>query len=222
MTHTITRTRTAARQPAASRAFACSASAIRAFAFSAFACSALALTAAAGSAGAQTLSEQTATLTGPSRFISTNPFLPLFGFFSAEYEQRIKENVAFAVAASHVKYDDRYTHLDAKLRLYPNDRALEGFSLASSLGLAWIKRDRDDLYCIPIGSGSGCPGRPDRTFTTPSFAVELGYQWLLGRSRSTAITAGFGVKRYLGGSKSDFDGIQRVLPTGRISIGYGF
>lgn len=173
------------------------------------------------SASAQSLRDQTmepSSANGPSRVISANPFLPLFGYFSAEYEQRVKDNVAFALSGSHIKFDDRYTNLDAKIRLYPNDKALEGFGMASSLGMAWIRRegryeDCTDFGCVPL---------PRKTFTTPSFAIELSYQWMLGRSKSTAITAGFGAKRYLGGSRADFDGIARVLPTGRLSIGYGF
>ena len=161
---------------------------------------------------------------GPSRIVSTNPFLPLFGYFSAEYEQRIKDNVAFAIAGSSTEFDERITHVDAKLRLYPNDRALEGFSMATSLGIAWIRRNDD--FCDGLTDCVFEPGvqRPqrDRTITTPTFAIEGAYQWLLGRSRSTAIVAGFGAKRYLGGSRTDFEGLSRVLPTGRLSIGYGF
>jgi hypothetical protein len=163
------------------------------------------------------------TAVGPARFISTNPFLPLFGYFSAEYEQRLKDNVAFAISGSHTEYDATYTHLDAKMRLYPNDRALEGFSLASSLGIAWVRHDDEcdsfiDFDCAPSEGGQV----RRRTFTTPTFAIEGNYQWLLGRTRSTAITVGLGAKRYLGGSDRDYRGITRVLPTGRLSIGYGF
>ncbi|MES2522825.1 MAG: hypothetical protein V4617_09025 [Gemmatimonadota bacterium] len=156
---------------------------------------------------------------GPSRIISANPFLPLFGYFSGEYEQRIKPNVAFAISGSHVKFDSRrYTNFDVKLRLYPNDQALNGFSIATSLGAASIRRDAGtdcDLF-------ADCRQVEARTFGSPSFAIEGGYQWLLGRTKSTAITAGLGAKRYFGGSREDFSGIERVVPTGRLSIGYVF
>ncbi|MEO7521382.1 MAG: hypothetical protein ABIW79_06150 [Gemmatimonas sp.] len=177
---------------------------------------------APGTSNAQAASGAS-TAVGPSRLISTNPFLPLFGFFSAEYEQRLKDNVAFAISGSHTEYDALYTHLDAKVRLYPNEKALEGFGLASSLGIAWVKRDdcdsRIDFDCAPTSQGGE---QARRRFTTPTFAIELDYQWLLGRTKSTAITVGFGAKRYLGGNDRDYIGIERVLPTGRLSIGYGF
>jgi hypothetical protein len=181
---------------------------------------------AASSVPSRTVIAQSAagpsTAVGPAHFLSTNPFLPLFGYFSAEYEQRLKDNVAFAVSGSHTEFDATYTHLDAKLRLYPNDKALQGFSIASSLGIAWVRRDEND-FCDPFvcGPTEGTQtGR--RRFTTPTFAIETNYQWLLGRSRSTAITVGIGAKRYLGGNERDYQGIERVLPTGRLSIGYGF
>ena len=176
-------------------------------------CAAL-LLAASTSATAQT-QELGVRPEGPSRFISTNPFLPLFGYFSGEYEQRLKDNVAFAISGSHVRFDDRYTNLDVKLRLYPNDRALQGFGLSSSLGMAWIRRV--DNICF-----DRCEDVTGKAFTTPSFAIEGSYQWLLGRSRSTAITVGFGAKRYLSGSSENYRDVERVVPTGRLSIGYGF
>lgn len=151
--------------------------------------------------------------------ISTNPFLPLFGFFSAEYEQRVKDNVSFAIAGSHLDFDNRYTNLDVKLRLYPNDQALEGFGIGASLGVARIRNNGD---CDGYDEIGNCRRTPAKSFTTPAFAVELGYQWLLGRSKSTAVTAGFGAKRYLGGDSKDYQGAERVLPTGRLSIGYVF
>ena len=62
-----------------------------------------------------------------------------------------------------------------------------------------------------------CP----KPFTTGSFAIEVGYQLLLGPSKVTAVTVGGGAKRFLGGD-SKFDGVERVIPTLRLSIGYAF
>jgi hypothetical protein len=185
-------------------------------------------TAPLASVDAQSLSSQTSRLqpdigVGPGRIISTNPLLPLFGNFAAEYEHRVRANVAVAVSGSHYDFDeDRLTHLDAKVRLYPNDRAMEGFGMATSLGMAWLRTDEDNIICDGPPDFN-CTNTGKRTsFSTPTFAVELGYQWLLGRSRSTAVTVGIGAKRYLGGSDDEFNGLSRVLPTGRLSIGYGF
>ncbi len=170
---------------------------------------------------AQSLTENTVfqptSTTGPSNIISANPFLPLFGYFSGEYEHRLKANLAFAISGSYIKFDARYTNLDAKIRLYPNDKALEGLGISASIGFARIQKN----------SGSFCEGveacqELKQSFNTPSFAIGLDYQILLGKSRSTAITFGVGARRYLRGSREDYIDVERVVPTGRLSIGYGF
>jgi hypothetical protein len=174
---------------------------------------------------AQTLAQQTRRLAeptaGPSHIISVNPFLPLLGYFAGEYEQRIMPSVALALSGSHTKPDNtRYSNVDAKVRLYPSETALRGFNVAASLGIANIK-DEANVFCDVVpGFESSC-GSASKAFTTGTFAVEAAYQWLLGPSRVTAITVGGGAKRYLG-SDAKFNGIQRVMPTLRLSIGYAF
>lgn len=175
------------------------------------------------SAAAQTLSEQTRRVSagdGPAHVVSVNPFLPLFGFFSGEYEQRATPTVTFAVSGSHIEPNStRYTNLDGKLRLYPNATALRGFNIAASLGVARIRDMEVYNDCIPTPNLEPCALRD--AFTTGSFAVEMGYQWLLGPNRVTAISVGGGAKRYLG-SDSKYADIARVLPTLRLTVGYAF
>lgn len=181
-------------------------------------------------ASAQPLAQQTrrsaGAVVGPSHVISVNPFLPLFGYFAAEYEQRVTPAVALAISGSHVKLDHtRYTNIDAKMRLYPNETALKGFSIAASLGVGRIHETESTVDCAfifpdsSIARDSLCPVA--KPFTTGSFAIEVGYQWLLGPSKVTAVTVGGGAKRYLG-SESKFDQLNRVIPTLRLSIGYAF
>lgn len=170
---------------------------------------------------AQSLRQQTsgARSDGPSQVISTNPFLPLFGYFQGEYEKRLNANASFALSASYVDWsDDNRTNVDAKLRLYPQEHALEGLGLGASVGFASIQRDSYEDCSL---FGANCTTVAKRTVSTPTFAVEGQYQWLLGSRRATAVTAGFGVKRYFV-NKDDSRGIDRVLPTGRLTIGYAF
>ncbi len=170
---------------------------------------------------AQSLRQQTsgAGTDSPKQVISTNPFLPLFGYFQGEYERRLNANASFALSGSYVDWsNDNRTNFDAKLRLYPEEHALEGLGLGAALGLASIRRDG---YQDCSRLDAACPTVAKRTVTSPTFAVEGQYQWLLGSHRATAVTAGFGVKRYFV-SKDDSPGIDRVLPTGRLTIGYAF
>jgi hypothetical protein len=166
-----------------------------------------------------TLSEQTRerAVRWPQQIISINPFLPLFGYFQGEYEHRLKENVSFALSGSYMRFDDYYTNLDAKLRLYPQERAPDGLGLAAGVGIGSVRRSG---YTICDEFYTTC--REDKsTQTAPTFSVEMQYQWLLGSSRSTAVALGGGVKRYfIANDRSD--GIERVVPTFRVTIGYAF
>ncbi len=92
---------------------------------------------------AQTIRQQTAySADAPQQALSASPFLPLFGYFQAEYERVINPNVTFAFAGSLTEWDDdRYRHIDAKLRLYPQENALRGVGLAASIGLGSIRRN---------------------------------------------------------------------------------
>ena len=183
----------------------------------------------AQSVPAPTLRQQTRvgtdTADTPSRIVSINPFLLLFGYFSGEYEQRVSRTLSVAVAGSYVNFnDDRYSNIDVKARLYPNEVALRGFGFAASVGASAIRTHASECYSydVPIGGSSPCTNR-NKTFSSPSVALELQYQWLLGSRRRTAITLGGGLKRYLG-SHGDFSlaGVSLFLPTFRSTIGYAF
>jgi len=192
------------------------------FRFALFMCSAAPVALSAQSLREQTRRVDLAPL--PEQIISVNPFLPLFGNFQGEYERRINTNLTFGAAGSHVDFgDSRYTNLDAKLRLYPQEFAPMGLGLASSIGFATANGTRvSDCSVIVIDPllGNSC-ATTKRTITTPTFAVEGQYQWLLGAQRATAITVGFGVKRYFMSDDAARD-FNRVLPTGRLTIGYAF
>ena len=166
-----------------------------------------------------TLREQTQTQTadGPTHVFAINPFLPLFGFFQGEFEQRIRGNVSLALGASYVRFDDYYTNVDGKLRLYPQERALNGLGVAAGLGYGAVRR-RNEVLCDDLGEN--CRDN-NKTESAPTFSVEGQYQWLLGSSRATAVTVGAGVKRYFL-SEDRSRGIERVLPTMRLTIGYAF
>ena len=182
-------------------------------------------------AAAQTLAQQTtgeAVRTGPSHVLSVNPFLPLLGFFSGEFEQRLTPALAAAVSGSRTKPGDtRYTNLDVKARLYPSEHGLRGVHVAAALGVAFLNNEGSMVLCVPppvpVGGGGTIDFRcgAPTSFTTGTFAIEAGYQTFVGRRHVTADAVGIGAKRYLG-SDSKYSDIARVLPTLRLSVGYAF
>ncbi|MBL0938993.1 MAG: hypothetical protein IBJ03_08865 [Gemmatimonadaceae bacterium] len=179
----------------------------------------LGLTTLPSHAEAQSLAQQTRDAGSSSTHIlAINPFLPLFGYFQGEYERRLQDNLSLAIAGSHVRYDEYYTNFDVKLRLYPQDKALDGFGIAGGIGVGSAKPTSPVYYC----DADECGDREARRVTAPTFSVEAQYQWLLGRTRRTAVSFGGGAKRYFFTKEDTQDRLQRVLPTARFTIGYVF
>lgn len=177
-------------------------------------------------AGALLLSAATvqAQATGPTRVVSINPFLPLTGSFQGEFETRLRPNLAVAVAGSHISLGDdsnRYTNADVKLRLYPSERALEGFGIAAGLGVG-RQSTLEFAGCTAGPAGPECTERR-AAVTGPAFSVEMQYQWLLGRTHNTAVTVGGGAKRYyIDESRNGVDIFESYVPTLRLTVGYAF
>lgn len=158
-------------------------------------------------------------MNSPTQVISVNPFLPLFGYFQAEYEHLVAPNASVGLSGSHIKFNDLYTSVDVKLRLYPQERVLENLGISAGLGYGRVKRQHDIVCGDPLEL-TRCPdGKASES--APTFTVEAQYQWLLGASRSTAVAIGGGAKRFfISDEKSS--GIERVVPTLRLTIGYAF
>ncbi len=157
---------------------------------------------------------------GPTRIVAINPFLPLLGSFQGEFEKKLQANLSVAVSASYLDYgdddDDRYTSADVKLRLYPADRALDGFGIAAGLGVGG-QSVVESTDCVDIDR---C--RYDRVSrTAPTFSVEMQYQWLLGKNSNTAVSVGGGAKRYFL-SNTPNDLFNEFMPTLRLTVGYAF
>jgi hypothetical protein len=173
-----------------------------------------------------TLREQTQAITGstPRRIVAINPFLPLAGSFQGEFEQRLRDNFSVAVSASYINLDggdDRFANADVKLRLYPSENALRGFGIAAGLGVG--RQSGVEYYACPaIYPGGNCPNQI-RSATGPTFSVEMQYQWLLGKSRKTAVSVGGGAKRYfIDTAPNAYEVYEPFMPTLRLTIGYAF
>jgi hypothetical protein len=160
---------------------------------------------------------------GPTRIISINPFLPIVGSFQGEFEKKLRDNVSVAVAGSFLAYgdedDDRFATADVKLRLYPSERALQGLGIAAGAGVG-RQSIAEFLSCVDFGA---CTYRR-RSATSPTFVVEMHYQWLLGKQRTTAVTIGGGARRYFGIDEVPGSGgvFNDFMPTLRLTIGYAF
>lgn len=177
-------------------------------------------------AGALLLSSTALQAQGPSKIVSINPFLPLAGYFQGEFEARVRDNLAVAVSGAHMRLDDLYSSVDVKLRFYPSGRALQGFGLSMGLGYGRVENDDLSYDCLafPPGESGGCADPRGESTTGPTASVEAQYQWLLGKSRNTAVTFGAGAKRYYIDDNGLYgsDLYQEFVPTLRLTIGYAF
>lgn len=179
-----------------------------------------ALTMGVTALSAQSLSQQTsgAARRTPTQIISVNPFLPLFGYFQGEYERRVAENASVGISGAHTRLDDVYTSVDVKVRLYAQERVLEKLGVSAGVGFGRVQ-SRNNIDCISFPDLRCDTGK--KSASAPTFSVEAQYQWLLGANRSTAVAFGGGVKRFFI-SDSKTEGLERVVPTLRLTIGYAF
>lgn len=157
----------------------------------------------------------------PTQVISVNPFLPLFGFFQGEYEHRVADNASIGISGAHMKLDDLYTSLDVKLRLYPQERVLEKLGISAGLGYGRVRTENPGYCDDPSGPVDTPSCDQKRSLSAPTFALEAQYQWLLGANRATAVAIGGGLKRFFL-EERETSGVNRVVPTLRLTIGYAF
>jgi hypothetical protein len=150
--------------------------------------------------------------------ITLNPFALFATYFAGDIETVMTPRVTIGVGGSYtgIKDYNEYFALEAKIRYYPQEKALQGFSVAGTVGMSSA---RDDLV-VYDGFG-GVTYNPART-TRPTLGTELSYQWILGPSRRFVSVAGIGVKRLLG-KEGNVDPVNiPILPTARINIGIAF
>lgn len=145
--------------------------------------------------------------------VTLNPFAVFAEYLTGDVEVKVAPAVTVGVGGSVAGADtDNYRSLEAKVRYYPGEKALQGFSVAGTLGLA-----SGVGYEVDQGFG-GDPKRLSR----PSIGTELSYQWILGPSSRFVAVTGLGLKRFLGSdNNAEFLGTD-ILPTARINIGIAF
>jgi hypothetical protein len=143
-----------------------------------------------------------------------NPFAIFALYFAGDVELKAAKTVTVGGGFSAVGIDDfnNYRSLEAKVRYYPAERALQGFALAGTAGFA-TGSDRDSF--TP-------GGLPPRRVSRPTIGTELSYQWIVGPSSRFVVVTGIGLKRLLG-EEANFDPLNiPILPTARLNIGFAF
>jgi hypothetical protein len=142
-------------------------------------------------------------------YIGANPLGIPFDIFSVEVESGIAQGMTLGGNASHTDIDDkRYTSGDLKFRYYPSEIVLKGFSIGASAGLLRYSDIRDGQR---------------QTIDSPTIALLLDYNWMLGLTHRFIVGTGIGLKRILAGSDDrDKVGLDRQQATIRFTVGVAF
>ena len=144
-----------------------------------------------------------------------------FALVSGEYERMTTPELSLGAAAGFFEDDEDdggdQSWLDAKVRYYPNARALRGFAIGALVGVARAQATdcvADDFTGVCVYDGSSATGA--------AVGVFLDYSWLLGRSDRFYVGTGFGAKRVLGMDGRNGYEYPEILSASRLQIGYTF
>jgi hypothetical protein len=198
----------------------------------------LALAAVLLAAGAAPAAAQASSRPVYRSLFGFNPLGIPFDIASIEFETLMQQGITLGGAASYVAWDDdeefqgaeRFTSADFKVRYYPGEVVLRGFSVGLSLGVTkYSERVYDSSACIPSATNPNpCPnGPPTRreAITTPTLGILVDYNFLLGSQRRFLVGTGVGAKRLLNrGDRTPNDPFDppRAYPFARFSIGLAF
>jgi len=145
-------------------------------------------------------------------YVAFNPSVVVFDVGSLEIESGVAPGVTIGGVGSYTDVSgDRFTSADLKVRYYPGDVVLRGFSIGLSGGyLRYSTRDNS-----PTG------GRA--SVDVPTLGLVVDYNWLLGTTHRFVVGTGVGAKRVLAGTtERDRVGLDRAYLTGRFVVGYAF
>jgi hypothetical protein len=157
--------------------------------------------------------------------IAINPLGIPFDIGAIEVEGVILPGVSLAGAASYSALGDdegdgagdpRWASGDVKVRYYPGEVALRGFSVGLGLGITRYSER------VTVATPGG-PVLERQALTAPTISVLADYNFLLGARQRFVVGTGIGAKRLLA-SEEDRDRVDapRAYPFVRFVLGLAF
>jgi len=146
-------------------------------------------------------------------YVAVNPLGIPFNIAAAEVESAVASGITLGGAVSYTALGhDRYTTFDGKVRYYPSEVVLQGFSLGASVG--------HSRYSTLVG-GPGGDIRSGLDYNTIGLLVD--YNALLGARKRFVVGTGLGAKRILGNDdERDRLGLTNPVVTVRFVVGLAF
>jgi hypothetical protein len=148
-------------------------------------------------------------------YVALNPLGIPFDIGSIEVESGVSQGITIGGVGSYSHFgDDRYTTVDLKVRYYPSEVVLNGFSLGMSVGRTHFST----VTNVPV---TGAEERATVNF--PTLGVLVDYNWMLGARRRFVVGTGLGAKRVLASSeRRDHVGLDPAYMTARFVVGLAF
>jgi len=140
-------------------------------------------------------------------YVGINPLGLPVDIGTIEVENAVASGVTLGGVGSYIDVDhERFTTFEFKVRYYPGEIVLRGFSVGGSAGYTrFLKADR---------------GGP---LSAPTIGIVVDHNQLLGRSEHFVVGTGVGVKRVLASSEErSRAGIDRAVFTARLILGVAF
>ena len=144
-------------------------------------------------------------------YVGLNPLIVPFDLGAGEFEVGVAQGTTLGGSVSYLDYgDDRFTSADLKVRYYPGEVVLRGFSVGFTAGYLRYSVARVESVDRAVLDG-------------PAIGIVTDYNWLLGGAQRFLVGTGLGAKRVLA-SKAERDEVQlrRSYVTVRFIVGLAF
>jgi hypothetical protein len=141
-------------------------------------------------------------------YVAVNPLGIPFDVGSVEVESGVAQGVTVGGQGSYTSLgDDRYATIDAKVRYYPSEVVLRGFSMGVSVGHTHFTRHNGVTPSLDFGT----------------IGLLLDYNWMLGFRHRFIVGTGVGAKRVLANSdERKAADIEHAYVTARFVVGLAF
>jgi len=146
----------------------------------------------------------------PNRtYVALNPLGIPFDIASFEVESAVATGITIGGVASYTDVNnERYTTFEGKVRFYPGEIVLQGFSVGLTAGSL--------RYSTPVNGTR-------ETISTPTVGIVTDYNWMLGPLHRFVVGTGVGAKRILASSdERNRVNLDRAYLTARGVIGFAF
>lgn len=182
----------------------------------------IAVSLSAGRAAAQNSPQMSPAAAIPQwrSFFGANPLGIPFDIVSVEAETAVSSAATVGGVVSYNDFDNtRYTTVDARVKYYPGEVAMRGFSVGTSFGYT---KFRGGAYTSYDAFGNPTTSA-DKTLSAPTLGVFVDYNWTQGPSQRFVVGTGVGAKRILATADDrNALGLERAYITGRFVIGLLF